>query len=80
MIMLRKIVDNYCEMISSIGFYLFMLFVVFLIFVLIIIVVEYFDLVMSVKKVLSVLLVDSEENVCIILSILVGSIIFVNCI
>lgn len=75
MITPRKIADNYREMISSIGFYPSMLSVLFLTFALITTAVEYSDPAMSVKKVLSVLLVDSEENARTILSTLAGSII-----
>ena len=71
----RKIADNYREMVSSIGFYPSMLSVMFLIFGLISIAVEYSSLSMEFKKLIGVLLVDSEENARTILSTLAGSII-----
>ena len=71
----RKIADNYREMISSIGFYPSMLSVVFLLFGLITTAVEYSSLSMEFKKLIGVLLVDSEENARTILSTLAGSII-----
>ena len=71
----RKIADNYREMISSIGFYPSMLSVVFLVFGLITTAVEYSSLSMEFKKLIGVLLVDSEENARTILSTLAGSII-----
>ncbi|CAM3687376.1 MULTISPECIES: DUF2254 domain-containing protein [Pseudoalteromonas] len=71
----RKIADNYREMINSIGFYPSMLAVVFLLFAVFTMSIEYTEIVKTIKKYLSVVLVDSEENARTILSTLAGSII-----
>ncbi|NNG42989.1 DUF2254 domain-containing protein [Pseudoalteromonas sp. NEC-BIFX-2020_002] len=71
----RKIADNYRELINSIGFYPSMLAVVFLLFAVFTMSIEYAEFVKALKKYLSVVLVDSEENARTILSTLAGSII-----
>ena len=71
----RKIADNYREMINSIGFYPSMMSVGFLLFAVFSMSIEYTDIVQEIKKFLSVVLVDSEENARTILSTLAGSII-----
>lgn len=71
----RKIADNYRELVSSIGFYPSMIAVLFLLFAIMTMSLEYVDFIKDIKELISVVLVDSEENARTILSTLAGSII-----
>ena len=71
----RKIADNYREMISSIGFYPSLISVFFLLFAILTMSLEYVDIVEQIKQVITIVLVDSEENARTILSTLAASII-----
>jgi len=71
----RKITEKYRELISSIGFYPSLISVFFLLFSVLTMSLEYVGFVEDFKKLISVVLVDSEDNARTILSTLAGSII-----